>query len=105
MGGAAVNLDELTAARSTNPAWRVDPMLRDIGDGKLAAADLDAISLQPDTTVLRVSGLDQSTFETLVEHHGRQFTALHFWKCPRIQDFSPLESLADLMLVSIYCRH
>ena len=96
------NLEELTAARSTNPAWRVDLMLREIGGGKLATADLDAISLQPGATALRVSGLDQSTFETLVEYHGRQFTALHFWKCPRIQDFSPLESLPDLALVSIY---
>src|SRR4051794_3151516 len=85
------NLEELTA-RSTNPAWRVDLLLREIGGGKLAAADLDAISLQPDATALRVSGLDQSIFETLVEHHGRQFTALHFWKCPRVQDFSPLEN-------------
>jgi hypothetical protein len=97
-----VNLKELTAARSTNPAWRVDLMLRDVGGGKLAAGDLDAISLQPDAPALRVSGLDQATFEKLVEHRGQQFTALHLWKCPRIQDLSPLESLPDLTLVSIY---
>jgi hypothetical protein len=97
-----LNLEELTAARSMNPARRVDLLLREIGGGKLAAAGLDAISLRPDATALRVSGLDQSTFETLVERHGRQFTALHFWKCPRVQDFSPLENLPDLALVSIY---
>lgn len=96
------NLEELTLGRRTNPDWRVDLIQPEIGGGRLAAGDLDAISLQPDATALRVSGLDQATFETLVERHGRQFTALHLWKCPRIQDFSPLESLPDLTLVSIF---
>jgi len=96
------NLKELTVARAKNPIWRVDLMLRDIGGGRLAVRDLDAISRQPEATVLRVSGLDQATFETLVEQHGPQFTAIQFWKCPRVQDFSPLESLPDLALVSIY---
>ena len=96
------NLEELTLVRSTNPAWRVHLILPAIGGGRLAVSDLDAISLQPEATALRVSGLDQATFETLVEQHGQQCTAIHFWKCPRIQDFSPLESLPDLTLVSIY---
>ena len=85
------NLEELTLVRSTNPAWRVDLILPAIGGGRLAVSDLDAISLQPEATALRVSGLDQATFETLVEQHGQQFTAIHFWKCPHIQDFSALE--------------
>lgn len=101
-GDPPINLAALTAARSTNPAWRVYLVLREIGGGKLAAGDLDAIALQPDATALRVSGLDQATFEKLVEQHGQQFTAIQFWKCPRIQDFSPLESLPDLAVVSIY---
>ena len=95
-------LEQLTTPRSTNPSWRVDLVLPEIGGGKLAMADLDAIWLQPRATALWVSGLDQVTFERLVERHGQQFTALHLWKCPRIEDFSPLESLTELALVSIY---
>ena len=96
------NLAELTAARATNPAWRVDLMHREIGGGKLAVADLDGIAHHPHATALRVCGLDQSNLETLVGRYGHQFTSLHLWKCPRIQDFSPLEDLPDLTLVSIY---
>lgn len=96
------SLAELRAVNPTNPAWLVDLVQPEINGGRVVPADLDAISGQPEATALRVSGLDQSTFETLVEHHGRQFTALILWKCPRIQDFTPLESLPDLTLVSIY---
>jgi hypothetical protein len=53
-------------------------------------------------TALRVSGLDQATFETLVARLDVRFSALHFWKCPRIVDLTPLESLPQLRLVSFY---
>ena len=96
------NLEELTLARATNPAWRVDLMLKEVGGGRLSESALQAIETQPQATALRVSGLDQATFETLVHRHGQQFTAIQLWKCPRIEDFSALEDLPNLALVSIY---
>lgn len=36
--------------------------------------------------VLRVSGLDQSAFERLIYDYGRQFKAIEFRKCPRLED-------------------
>ena len=76
--------------------------MKEVGGGRLSESALDAVLLHPQATALRVSGLDQATFETLVQRHGQQFAALHFWKCPRIEDFSALESLPNLALVSIY---
>jgi hypothetical protein len=99
--GPPLSLEELTVIGRQTPSWRVDLMLRDGGCGKFSEADLDAIALRPDATALRVSGLDQSTFEAFVARYGRQFTALHFLGCPLIHDFSPLEGLPDLILVSI----
>jgi hypothetical protein len=49
-----------------------------------------------------ISGLDQATFESLVAQYGTRFSAIEFWKCPRIADLSPLEDLPDLQLVAFY---
>ena len=37
------NLEELTAARSARPTWRVDLVPQQIARGRLAVADLDTI--------------------------------------------------------------
>jgi hypothetical protein len=34
--------------------------------------------------------------------YGDRFRAIHFWKCPRVQDLSPLEDLPGLELVAYY---
>jgi hypothetical protein len=46
--------------------------------------------------------LTNRMFEALISRHGSQFSAIQFWKCPRLTDFTPLESLPDLRLVSFY---
>lgn len=95
-------LEELTSFRSVNPDWRVDLLPPKGGDRKLTESDLEAIARHPDAVGIRVMGLDQPMFERFVSRYGRQFTALHLWKCPRIEDLSPLEDLPGLSLVSIY---
>lgn len=77
-------------------------VLPEIGGGRLDASHLATIADHPEAHALTVSGLDQPTFERLVTEHGRQFSAIEFWKCPRIADLSPLEDLPDLRLVSFY---
>jgi hypothetical protein len=37
-----------------------------------------------------------------VADYGDQYTAIHFWKCPRVHDLSPLEDLPYLELVGYY---
>jgi hypothetical protein len=66
------------------------------------ASDLEAIAARPGATALRVSGLDQKTFELLVTRYGSQFDAIYFWKSARIADLTPLEALPQLRLVAFY---
>jgi hypothetical protein len=73
-----------------------------IGGGKQTRESLKRLAEHPAATTLTISGLDQSTFEYLVETFGGQFWGLHFWKCPKIVDFSPLETLPQLTHVAIY---
>lgn len=96
------NLTELYHASGQNAPWLVDLVLPDIGGGRFDAADLLAIEDQPNANALRISGLSQDAFESLVGGYGTRFDAIHFWKCPRIEDLSPLERLPQLRLVSFY---
>src|SRR5262245_41027371 len=82
--------------------WRLDIFQREIGGGKTTLAELERIDERPEATALTISGLDQGIFETLISRYGSRFTALHFWKCPRLPDLTPLESLPQLTHVAFY---
>lgn len=77
-------------------------VLPEIGGGRFERSRLQELDELPSATALRISGLDQPTFEHLITHHGARFSALHFWKCPRIEDLSPLEDMPHLELVAFY---
>jgi len=94
--------DGLSSARAEADHTIVDAIRPEIGGGRFTPADMRKIAERPDATTLWVSGLDQTTFEELVSLHGSQFTAVSFWKCPRIADLTPLESLPNLELVSFF---
>jgi len=102
MNQGARTLGDLHGARMSGAPWLLDLVQPEIGGGRLDASALSALDARPDATALRISGLDQATFETLVSGHGARFSALYFWKCPRIQDLGPLEGLPDLRLVSFF---
>jgi len=74
----------------------------EIGGGKLDAEQLGVLDSVPAAPALHVSGLDQTAFERLVADYGHRYTAIHFWKCPRVEDLSPLEDLPFLELVAFY---
>jgi hypothetical protein len=80
-------------------------MQPELSGGRTTASDLDAIAARPDATALRVSGLDQKTFELLVARYGAQFDAICFWKSGRIADLTPLETLPQLRFVAFYLNH
>jgi hypothetical protein len=82
--------------------WMLNLVLPEIGGGKATAKDLEPISERPDATAITISGLDQDTFEHFVSGYGRQFAGIHFWKCPRIADLSPLQDLPQLTHVAFY---
>jgi hypothetical protein len=96
------SLHELRRANTNEVPWLVDVVLEELGGGRFSPADFLGLVERPDATALRVSGLDQAMFEELISWHGKQFDAIEFWKCPRITDLTPLESLPNLRLVSIW---
>lgn len=102
MGSGPGSLKDLHAARSSRDSWLVDLVQPEVGGGRIDTSALAAMNERPHATALRVSGLDQATFETLVARLDVRISAVHFWKCPRITDLTPLESLPQLRLVSFY---
>ena len=94
------SLSELRRARDAE--WLVNLVLPAIGGGRFKPTDFARIDQRPGASALRISGLDQETFEALISSHGSQFSAIQFWKCPRVTDLTPLESLPNLRLVSFY---
>ncbi len=96
------SLDDLTTTHEERSPWYLNLVLPEIGGGQLALGELDRIHQAPHATALKVSGLDQQTFEALIDRFGAQFSGLYFWKCPRIVDLSPLESLTNVKYVAFY---
>ncbi|TFY96649.1 hypothetical protein [Ramlibacter humi] len=70
--------------------------------GKVTPDDLDAALGLPGITALTVCGLDQKSFEHLAVRYRTTLTAIHFWKCPRIEDLSPLEEMSALTHVAFF---
>lgn len=74
----------------------------EMNGGKVTREQIATIAQHPGATALTISGLDQDSFEFLVKTFGRQFKAIHFWKCPRIADLTPLEDITELAYVAYY---
>lgn len=102
MASGPTTLSDLRRTDREDVPWLLNIVLPEIGGGRFGPSDLEIVERNPDASALRVSGLDQKTFESLLTRYGAQFSAIHFWKCPRIEDLSPLEDLANLRLVSFY---
>lgn len=52
--------------------------------------------------ILEICGMNQASLEYFVQHYGKTYRYLSFFKCQLIQDFSPLEDLTNLEEVSLY---
>lgn len=102
MGSGPRDLLELRRASDTQPPWYLDLAQPEIGGGGPDPSKFSAIAEKPSAVALRVSGLDQAGFEQLISSHGTQFQAIEFWKCPRLEDLTPLEDLPELRMVSFY---
>lgn len=74
---------------------------QDITGGKITKETIDTIQ-EVTSSRLEISGLRQDTFEYLIGKYGNRFLEIKFWKCPRIEDFTPLESLVRLQKLHFY---
>ncbi|MBP2643775.1 MAG: internalin related protein [Firmicutes bacterium] len=70
-------------------------LLSDISDGRITYNDIDRLK-NCTATELWISGLNQDTFEYLIETYGQQFKVIYFWKCPLIANFKKLEKLINI---------
>lgn len=52
--------------------------------------------------ILEICGMNQESLEYFVQHYGKNYRYLSFFKCQLIRDFSPLEDLGRLEEVSLY---
>ena len=52
--------------------------------------------------VLRLTGMNQRSFEYFVQHYAKNYRYLSFFKSQLISNFSPLEDLPNLEEVSVY---
>ena len=60
------------------------------------------MSAGKDPEILEICGMNQQSLEYFVQHYGKTYRYLSFFKCQLIRDFSPLEDLTRLEEVSIY---
>lgn len=96
------SLADLRTFPKERPVWHAEIVQREMNGGKTTESSLAGLDERPEVTALTVSGLEQKSFEFLVSRHGGRLTALHLWKCPRIEDFTPLESMGNLTHVSMF---
>lgn len=94
------SLQELRDAVQTRPPWFADLDVAPTADKKPDRAAWSALDDAPDVVAVRVQGLDQAGLEYLASHHAARLVAIDFFRCPRIADFSPLEDMANLRVVS-----
>lgn len=84
------------------PPWHAMRLQPELNGGKLPPDALLFLADAPEVTALTVSGVEQKTLELLCGGLGARLTALHFWKCPRIVDLTPLEAMPQLTHVAFY---
>lgn len=85
----------------TKPDGCIRLVEKDIGGGRISKATIDRIA-ESDGCCLEISGLRQDTFEYLIQKYGKRFIGIKFWKCPRIEDLSPLESLGGIQTLHFF---
>lgn len=84
------------------PSWHAMRLQPELNGGKLPPDVLLRLADAPEITALTASGVEQKTLELLCSGLGARLTALHFWKCPRIVDLTPLEAMPQLTHVAFY---
>src|SRR5262245_57537647 len=77
MASAPRSLDELDHADHRNAPWLVFVDLAE-SHGRPDVSRLAVLAEHPNARALRISGLDQRSFEHLVASYGRQFPAIEF---------------------------
>lgn len=74
----------------------------DASGGNISRATIDKIAEAKDKNILTISGLRQDTFEYLISTYGHLFRVINFWKCPRVEALSAIESLKNIEFITYF---
>ncbi len=69
---------------------------------KITKSDIDILGDHPLVDIVKVSSLDQETFEYLIENYGNQFRYIYFFKNKAVEDWSLLGKLPNLEYIHWY---
>lgn len=97
--------DPLTASNYTSRSYYEAFLYGDafdIGGGTITQEEIDEIKEYPDLKRISIAGLHQDTFEYFVEHYGKQFSGIYFFKNKMVTDLSALESLEKIEAIGYF---
>lgn len=75
------------------------PKNMDVGGGIITIDEIDVLRDYPYLDVITISGLKQDTFEYFINHYGKQFKAIRFFKNKLVNDWSLLGTLENLEFI------
>lgn len=73
-----INIDNFECLENELYDLIIVPINNDVGGGKITKDEIDIIKEYPDAKSLKISGLNQETFEYLIDNYGIQFEAITF---------------------------
>ena len=80
----------------------IDLLQREVDGGKITVDLIDTIAQFPNASSIRISGLDQKTFEYFIDRYASRFQVIVFWKNKNLIDLSPLEKLPDIEYLKFF---
>lgn len=94
-----INIDNFECHHDELHDLTIVPINNDVGGGEITKDEIDIIKEYPDAKSLKISGLNQETFEYLIDNYGTQFEAITFFKNKLVSDLSMLGTLSQLKYV------
>lgn len=68
-------------------------------NAKITCAEIDKIRQFPQARAIQISELHQDTFDYFLTHYAQQFEMIFFTHCPRVEDWSRLAELENLVFM------
>ncbi len=94
----SINLNNFSGTNG----YDIDLRQKEVGGGKITIQQIDTIRQYPNAKSIIISGLEQKTFEYLINEYGKQFKAISFWKNKGVKDLSLLSELEEIEYITYF---
>ena len=81
---------------------KIDLVEKELSGGKISIESIKRNLAPHEKIDLKISGLRQNTLEFLIKNYSNQINKVNFFKCPRLEDLSPLEELVKTSEIIIW---